>query len=376
MKNMFVTMCLCCVLGGISLPVAAAWYESTGQAFIERGDLNAARRAAIEDALQRASLVAGARLQSEQQVIQGIMQHSQITLSSAAELKQVQLLSEVHSAQQVTVTLRAHIVAESRQCHARFRHPTQVAQIHLNARHDAIHGQLFQLGEHSTRQWLRHLQDFAPNLLLHEIQDPITLPHLTPAVAEQWFTEGQQFVLLASIEDLSLGAKRNSFWQKPYYDRHFAIQFWIYDNFERRVRFQQAYQTMGNWAESSRPLLSHSLTFWQQPYGQKIDQVLRAAAQDIQQALQCQPLMTQIRQLRQQHVQLGLGAAHGLRVGDSVKIIQVQQDPQDSRIRRLIHSPLELTITEVTAEGAWAASASQTLLNHIQRGDIVSLIPN
>ncbi|OZB36153.1 MAG: hypothetical protein B7X50_13355, partial [Alishewanella sp. 34-51-39] len=80
-----------------SASAAANWYEATGQAPIERGDINSARQAAIADALQRASLFAGAKVQSEQQVIQGILQHHQVTLSSAAELKQVQLLSETHS---------------------------------------------------------------------------------------------------------------------------------------------------------------------------------------------------------------------------------------------------------------------------------------
>jgi hypothetical protein len=70
-----------CLSLGLNTAALANWYEATGQAAIERGDLNSARRAAIEDALQRASLFAGARLQSQQQVIQGIMQHNKHFLS-------------------------------------------------------------------------------------------------------------------------------------------------------------------------------------------------------------------------------------------------------------------------------------------------------
>lgn len=356
--------------------VNAGWYEATGQAPIEKGNLNAARHAAIEDALQRASLFAGARLQSEQQVIQGILQHSQITLSSAAELKQVQLLSESHSQHQVTVTLRAHIIAEASNCRNDLRNPLHLSTIHLEARRDAIYGQLFQLGEHSTRQLNRHLRDFAPRLLLSPEVQQLQPQQLTIEVADALFGQGQQFIVLASITDLSLGQKLSKFWQSEAFERFFALELWLYDTFERRFRFQQEYRTASHWTESRPSPASHSMAFWQLPYGQKIDQVLKAAALDIQQQLQCQPLLTQIRQVRQQQIQLGLGAVHGLKVGDKVKLIQVQRDPHDSRIRRLVHSPIELTITETTADGAWAASASQQLLNHIQVGDIVSLAAN
>lgn len=364
------------LLFGLSLystSAAANWYEATGQAPIERGDINSARQAAIADALQRASLFAGAKVQSEQQVIQGILQHHQVTLSSAAELKQVQLLSETHSQNQVSITLRAHIIAEASRCSLQQRTPLQLTPIQLAARQDAIHGQLFQLGEHSTRQLARHLRDFAPAARL-KVTEQLMLPEqLNAEVADTLFADGQQFILLASINDLSLGRKLSKFWQSDSYERFFALELWLYDTYQRDISFQQEYRTGSQWPQQQATPGSHSMAFWQMPYGQKIDQVLQAAAQDIQQQLQCQPLLTQIRQVRQQQIEIGLGSSHGLKVGDQVQLIQVQRDPQDSRIRRLIHSPVKLTLTEVTPDSAWAASTAQQLLNHIQPGDIVSL---
>ena len=107
---------------------------------------------------------------------------------------------------------------------------------------------------------------------------------------------------------------------------------------------------------------------------EKIDQTLRAVALDIQQETQCQPLLASIQQVKHQQVHIRLGSIHGLGVGDHISLIQVQRDPQHANIRRLVDSPIQLTITEVTAEGAWAASASQQLINHIQVGDIVSIV--
>lgn len=356
-----------------SASALANWYEATGQAAVERGDVNAARQAAIADALQRASLFAGARVQSEQQVIQGILQHHQITLSSAAELKQVQLLSETHSQNQVSITLRAHIIAETQHCQLPYQTPLQLPTIRLAARQDAIQGQLFQLGEQSTRQLARHLRDFVPAAKLNINEQTILPSQLTTDVADTLFGEGQRFILLGSITDLSLGQKLTKFWQSASHERFFALELWLYDTYQREFRFHQEYHTGSHWPLQSDTPAPHSMAFWQMPYGQKIDQVLRAVALDIQQQLQCEPLLTQIRQVGQQQIEIGLGSSHGLKVGQQVQIIQVQRDPQDNRIRRLIHSPVQLTLTEVNPDSAWAASSAQTLLNHIQPGDIVSL---
>ncbi|MCC5450521.1 flagellar assembly protein FlgT [Rheinheimera sp. UJ51] len=351
----------------------ANWYEATGQASIERGDLDSARRAAIEDALQRATLFAGAKLESQQQVVQGILQHHSVTLSTSAELRQVQLLSETHSQQQVFITLKAHILPMAKSCAANFRNPLLVTQVHLDARQDAIYGQLFELGEHSTRQLSRHLRDFGPGLALQVRDEPIAQSQLTANVADQFFAEGQQFILFATIQDLSLGDKISKFWQSSQRERFFTLEVVLFDTYERRVRYQQEYRTSSFWPDQDNTTpSSHSVAFWRMPYGQKIDQVLRTVAQDIQEQTQCQPLLAQIRQVKQQHIQLGLGSSHGLKVGDQVNLIQVQRDPQQADLRRLLDSPVQLTITDITPEGAWAASLSQQLLNHIQPGDIVS----
>ncbi|GGW63632.1 flagellar assembly protein T N-terminal domain-containing protein [Alishewanella tabrizica] len=375
MKKIVCTWLLISIVSVLHSGMASAnWYEATGQATIERGDINSARQAAIEDALQRATLFAGARLESQQQVIQGILQHHQVTLSSSGELKQVQLLSETHSNQQVFITLKAHILPTASSCQQQVRNSLLVSPIYLHARQDAIYGQLFQLGEHSSRQLLSHLKDFSPNLLIQNLPETLHPEHLTAAAAEQFFGQGQQFILLATINDLSLGEKTSKFWQNRVRERFFSIDVQLYDTYERRVRFQQEYRTSSQWPDENSTPSSHSMAFWRMPYGQKIDQLLRTVALDIEQQTACQPLLGQIRQVKQQQIQFNLGAVHGLKVGDQIRLIQIQRDPQHPEIRRLLDSPLQLTITDLTPEGAWAASPSLQLLNHIQPGDIVTLL--
>lgn len=352
----------------------ANWYEATGQATIEQGDINRARKAAIEDALQRATLFAGARLESQQQVVQGVLQHHQVTLSSAGELREVQLLSETQRNQQVFITLKANILPMASQCNTQYRTSLLLSPIHLQARQDAIYGQLFALGEHSSRQLAMHLKDFSPALLLEYLPESLQSAQLTSAAAEQFFTQGQQFILLATIHDLSLGMQTTQFWQRSLRERFFSLEVMLYDTFEQRIRFNQEYRTSSEWPDQDHQTPApHSSAFWRMPYGQKIDQLLRAVAVDIKQQTACQPLLGTIRQVRQQLVNINIGATQGLKVGDQVSIIQVQRDPQHPEIRRLTDSPVTLTITDVTPDSAWAAATTQQLLNHIQPGDIVSI---
>lgn len=354
--------------------VLANWYEATGQAAIEQGDLNNARRAAVEDALQRATLFAGVHLESQQQVVQGILQHHQVTLSSTADVRQVQLLSETHSKQQVFVKLKAYILPNLQSCRPQYKNPLVLSSIHLNARQDAIYGQLFQLGEHSSHQLALHLRDSATSVLLDTQSESLTPEQLDYAVAETLFDKGQRFVLLGQINDLSLGEKTSNFWQSSVRERFFSIEVWLYDTFERRIRFQQEYRTSSHWPDQDNHTpASHSMAFWRMPYGQKIDQLLQAVALDIQQQTQCQPLLAHIRQVRKQQIQLDLGSVHGLKIGDNVRLMQVQRDPHNPEVRRLLDNPLTLTITELTTDHAWASSASAQLLNHIQPGDIISI---
>lgn len=366
---------LIALCGSIHSNIALAnWYEATGQATIEQGDLNNARRAAVEDALQRATLFAGVHLESQQQVVQGILQHHQVTLSSSADVRQVQLLSETHSKQQVFVKLKAYILPNLQSCRPQYKSSLLLSPIHLNARQDAIYGQLFQLGEHSSQQLALHLRDTATSVLLNTQAESLTPAQLDYAAAETLFDNGQRFVLLGQINDLSLGEKTSTFWQSSVRERFFSIEVWLYDTFERRIRFQQEYRTSSHWPDKDNHTpASHSMAFWRMPYGQKIDQLLQAVALDIQQQTQCQPLLAHIRQVKKQQIQLDLGSVHGLKIGDQVRLMQVQRDPQNPEVRRLLDNPFTLTITELTTDHAWASSASAQLLNHIQQGDIISI---
>jgi hypothetical protein len=363
---------LCCAQG------KADWYEATGQAVIEQGDIDSARQAAIEDALKRAALFAGASLQSTQQLINGILQQEQLGVVSNAQVSKLQLLSENRNNNILTITLRADITPQITSCSGNpYRKPVLLSRIQLQARQDAIYGELFDLGEHSTTQLARHLRDYSPTATVSSLPQEMPLQYLTYPATEQLFSQGYQYVITARINDMSLGQTTSHFWQKNLKQRYFAIDVTLFDLFEQNIVYQQEYRTSANWPYKSHGTpASHSQAFWQMPYGSKIDKLLQIIAADMQQQLQCKPLLSAIKQVRQNEVMLDLGKLHGLQVGDQLQLFHIQRHPTTPGVKRLLQSQLNLTITELTERNAWAGTNKQQLLQHIQPGDVVSVRKN
>ncbi|HEY9041904.1 MAG TPA: flagellar assembly protein T N-terminal domain-containing protein [Rheinheimera sp.] len=358
----------------LSLPGQATWYEATGQAFISQGNVEQARQQAIDDAVKRAALAAGASVHSTQVVLNGVLQQEQLGVSSQGEIKQLQLITEQQQGDLITVTLRLDIEAQASSCEGNiYRKPLLLSQVQLHARQDAIYGQLFELGADVTNQLKLHMQDYSPAALVKPMQQSVTAQQLVYPDTDRMFRQGNQYILLAQINDLSLGQSTNRFWQQAQKERFFSLQVSLYDLFEQHQVFQQEYRTSASWPyESKSTPASHSQAFWQMPYGQKIDHLLSAVAEDVQRQLQCEPLLSSIRQVKDNQVMLEIGKIHGLQPGDELQLFQLQRHPTSPGIKRLIKEAVSLKVTDLSEQHAWA-SGSTKLLQHIQQGDIVSV---
>ncbi|SNY55875.1 Flagellar assembly protein T, C-terminal domain [Arsukibacterium tuosuense] len=370
--RLLVTTCCCALL--LSAPVSANWYEMTGQAPIEQGDIAKAKQAAIADALERAALFAGVRVNSQQQLVAGVMQQHQLTLDSSSEIREIRLLSENYGGDYVTVTLQAEILPQQQSCHgSQQKKPLLLARVELGARRDAIHGQLFELDKNATAQLSRHLQDYSPAIVVNAVDYSLQPELMTESINRQLFTDGQQFVLLSQITDLSLGKQTSRFWQDDRFERYFALDVALYDLFNNQLVFQQQYRTQAEWNSELSVAGSHSQQFWQQPYGQKIDTVLKAVAKDIQQHTQCQGLLAQVSHIDQHQVAINKGARQGLQVGDNVTVMQIQRFAGKDGLEKMHKSPVTLKITEISSDNAWASASTPTLLSHLQIGDLISI---
>lgn len=361
-------------------PSTAAWYEATGQAQVKQGGLAQARHVAINDALRRAALFAGADVNSTQQVLNGVLQHSILDVQSQHQVSQVQLMSETQSGNLLTVVIRANIEANSAVAACvteQYQKPLVLSQIRLAAREDAIYGQLFSLDKAVTNQLHYQLQEQTPAAITAVLSHSNSLAELKYPYTEQLFQQGSQYVISATINDLSLGESTHHFWQKASKQRFFALDVVLYDLFEQSVVFQQEYRTESTWPykDNTTPA-SHSQAFWQLPYGQKIEQLLVAVAQDLQQQLQCKPLLTSITQVRNNQVFFNIGKLHGLKVGDTLQLTQVKRDPAQPQLKQLTPSDINLVVRQVSDQHAMAEPEQPMLLQHIQAADIVSVHKN
>ncbi|WP_290614780.1 flagellar assembly protein T N-terminal domain-containing protein [Arsukibacterium sp. UBA3155] len=363
----------CCTLL-LSSPLSANWFEMTGQAAIEHGDVAKAKQAAISDALERAALFAGVRVSSQQQLVAGVMQQHQLTLDSNSEIREIRLLSENYGSEFVTVTLQAEILPQQQLCKGSHqKKPLLLTQVELGARRDAIYGQLFELDKNATAQLSRHLQDYSPALLVTAVDYSLKPELMTDSINRQLFTDGQQFVLVTNITDLSLGKRTNRFWQDDSFERFFALDVALYDLFDNQLVYQQQYRTQAEWNSELKVAGSHSQQFWLQPYGQKIDTVLKAVAKDIQQHTQCQGLLAQVSHIDQHQVAINKGSRQGLQLGDNVTVMQIQRFAGKDGLEKLHKSPVTLRITDISSDNAWASASTPTLVSHLQIGDLISI---
>ena len=93
----------------------AQWFESTGHAQIQNGDISSAKSAAIKDAITQALVFSGARVSSVQTLVDGVLTQDQLKISSHGEIQKIELVSEQRQNQQFAITLRLDVFAQTEQ---------------------------------------------------------------------------------------------------------------------------------------------------------------------------------------------------------------------------------------------------------------------
>ena len=375
-KMKYLVSCFTPLLLAFSSSLHAEWYEATGQAMISGGDINTARKIALEDAVKRTALAAGARVSSTEQILNGVLQQAQTQITSEGEIKALRILSEQRSGDLLTVTIQIDVEPQQSQCSTNQLKKSLLLPVpQLNARRDAVYGNLFNLGKDIATQMQYHLKDYSPAASISAVDYSIAQEQLQYRQTEQLFSQGYQFLLNSRITDLSLGDTTSSFWQSAKKERFFAINISLFDIFSQQVIYQQEYRTSADWPykEQNTPL-SHSQAFWQMPYGSKIDQLLQAIADDVQQQLLCQPLLSRISQVKNNQIQIGLGRHNGINTGDKLQLWQLQRHPGMPEIKRIKTAAETYEVTDLTEHHAWAKPIKQKLLNHVQQGDVVSIL--
>lgn len=359
----------------------AQWYETTGQATIRNGDLAAARAQATEDAVKRALLFAGVSIRSVQQVTDGLLTQESTQLKSSGEIQQVQIVTERSQNGVFEVTIRADIFQTEPACPTlSYKKKLLITPFKLRLPEQAVIGELFELGNVSSKMFSDKLSEISQSSWPQQLQNPINGQHLSyqerHAVHQQY---NARYILSATLDDVSLGETSGTnwqFWSDADRERFFHIELSLFDLVDERTVFQQKYQTSAIWSvRKSTALDPQYQRFWRTEYGKSVERILDAAVMDVEEAIRCEPLLADVKQVRQNQVLLSIGSAHGVKVGDTFTLIHRRelQDNLGNAQELLTVTPLVVQVTQLSHETSWAQSVNSELLANIQVGDLASV---
>lgn len=368
-----------------SFSANAVWYETTGRAKVRNGDITQARNMATEDAIQQALLFSGANVTSLQQVVNGIWQAPTTQIISHGAIDQIEVVDEVQSNGELTITLRLDILDTSETCqNSNLKKNVVITKTGFIRREHATYGQIFDLNSAYSQKLNQQLQQF--NQLFNAKADihralatkPLFASYLDAdnsalmqQIAEQ---NNSQFVWVSQIEDVSLGEQQSSslaFWQNKAYERFFVLNTAIYDGLTGELIKQKRYNTFATWQTAKNARVDvNSAQFWNMPYGQAITDLNQKLAQDIAGQLSCIPLQTRILDIDHDTLIINLGSDSNLVKG---QLLQVALRKGFNEKQLIINTDYKLRVTQVNRHTAIAKVIDQRLLANVQKGDLVTL---
>ncbi|MDN3485415.1 flagellar biosynthesis protein FlgT [Pseudoalteromonas sp. Scap03] len=367
----------------------AQWYESTGHAVIQNSDIPSAKAAAIKDAITQALVFSGARVSSVQTLVDGVLTQDQLKISSQGEIQKIELVSENRSSDEFAITLRLDIFAQTEQCpQSNFNKFIAVTQSQLTNREHARMGQIFDINKAVSKNIYTALQKSK--------MSAVPVAYFNKAIKVDTYFNQQhdysnsqleeissrsnaQYVLLSQITSLSTSDKLNSdyaFWQDESYQRHYQIEFSLFNGTTYEPLWQQSYQSQAIWPFEKTTIIDvNSNRFWQSPFGQSISEINQTLSYDLQAAMACLPTQGKIMHMENNKLVINLGKAHGLEKGQQLSIAHHNYltDAQGNTMPHTITTLNRIRVEQLYQHSAIAVSINDQPLPGVQINDIVEV---
>lgn len=369
-------------------PIHAQWYESQGHAYIMQGNTLDARTKAIENALKKALLVAGASVSSVQQVVNGLLTQNEINIRATGNINAFEIIDETYQDKTVTVTIKADIIPQARQCFsADYRKSMLITKSHLVHREQANIGGIYSLDaaimKRLSDQIKRDGTYLSPQLSVKSssafsrYNNSLQLDKIKAVSMSLASMTDSQYVMYSEIEDVSFATQAENawaFWQENIYERFFQLSVHIYNGVNGERLFEKTYRNAAPWTFSKREQIDpNSHVFWQSRYGQVIDQVLDQVSTDIDDNMMCQPTRGKIVQVTADQVRFNLGKQHGVQIGDEFSLLHLKNFTTDSghSYAGFTVSPFNVKVIQVSQSNAVAQTTDGALIDSIQINDLV-----
>lgn len=370
-----------------TLPLNAQWYESTGVAPVRGDDEKMARTKAIENALKKALLVAGASVSSVQQVVNGLLTQDEINIRASGSVNSFELLSETYKDDMVHVTIRADIFPQERQCYSSdYKKTLLLTKSHITNREQANVGNIYNINKTLTKRLANRLNKHGMYLdtklalrntpAFSRYNNTINAQEIKNMTMSYADITDSQYVLFAEIEDLSFEGEENNswqFWQEDIFNRHFNLAVYIYNGINGDQVFNETYYNVAPWTFTKRAQVDvNSRTFWRSEYGVAIDQTISDIVTDIDDNLMCQPTRGKIVKLDGNTLLINLGRAQGVKVGDEFSLLHLNNFNHASgkTYAGFNVSDFKVKVTQTTQDTAVATTPDMSLIDSIQVGDL------
>ncbi len=365
----------------------AQWYEAQGHASTDKYSIEIARTKAMENALKKALLVAGASVSSVQQVVNGLLTQDKISIRASGSVNSIELIDELHSGNMITVTMRADIFPQEKKCFALdYKKSILITKSHLNERQQANIGKIYQLDSAVIKQLNKKLakQSRYSNgkLLLksatefsrlNESFNEEKIKQLAISLAD---TTNSQYVIFSEINDISFEQQRSNswqVWQQGTYPRNFDFTLYLYNGLSGEQIWQSSYQNAAVWDFNKRESVDvHATAFWQSDYGNMINSLLDNIVNDIDNNVMCEPSEGRIVQVKGNQITINLGRHHGVKIGDEFSLLHSSNFTSDLGRSYAGYniSPYKVKVTKLTKQSATAITLDNNLLGNIQINDL------
>lgn len=367
---------------------AAQWYETQGHAYVMQGSKENARNLAIENALKKALLVAGASVSSVQQVVNGLLTQDEVSIRATGNVNAFEIVNETYQGNLLSVTVRADIIPQSRQCFsADYRKSLLLTKSHLTHREQANIGGIYNIDSALIKRLASKIQQqgsyLAPKLSVKSSNEFSRynnslniekIKHISMSLGDM---TDSQYVMFSEIDDVSFANEPNNgwqFWQEDEFERHFKLNIHIYNANNGELVFNKQYQNSAPWTFTKRALIDvNSTTFWQSQYGAVLDQTINQVITDIDDNMMCQPTRAKIVDVQGNQVRFNLGERHGVKLGDKFSLLHVKNFTSDKgkSYAGFNVSPFNVKVVQVSNASAVAETEDGKILDSIQLDDLV-----
>lgn len=384
MKKPLLPIAMMLALSTFAHPVSAEWVEASGEAKIINGNINQAREEAINQAVNYATLSTGIRISSEQQTSNGNLTENNFAINRNAQAISIQLLNEHIQGDYIKVSLRLDLNDDpTQQCpnghlkaailipQAQIKDRTQLRYGQLSGFEEAISEKLGNIMNQQSKSSFSHIHARERLDIDQELVDirGYRLP--------SWLSEitDSQYILLPQIIDITVEPGQSRFFgfsDDPAI-RQFQFKLSLFHGISGEEVWSHIFHSSAQWDFPEQAIVSpNSDSFWRSAYGRNIEQLMRHATQEMDDTLNCRPLLGQVVSRQGDRIILNLGRKHGIRVGDKFQVVLQQNLPDRLNEMRAVATKSRATvqIEQVSEESATAMLVDQNAAYNVQINDI------